>query len=161
MVNSKSSQISWIPFKILLGMKIALAEYPMIEKQSVLFVNSRMSLCPWKSLLCGSSKRILCVFSCIFHQLFVSLMQPYILLLTHCRRRGVVCQKVHTNHASSSGFHHSLKGYFVQQIHKHFTDSSLKRDFLHHERELLLNYNRLHSHAYFIPSRVFVSMLQI
>ena len=43
------------------GDEIALAAYPMLEKQLVLFANSRRSLCPWRGLLCRSTERILCV----------------------------------------------------------------------------------------------------
>lgn len=139
--------MSWTAFKMLLGMKIELAEYPMIEKQFVLFANSRMSPCPRRSLLCRSSKRILCVSSCTFLNIDTALNTgPWGRWPGWPHVRTCTC-------ISSFNLHNSL-------IHNSRFLSILlataKRDFLQHYRLLLLNHDRLNSSAYCVPLEVWL-----
>lgn len=70
------------------GDEIALAAYPMLEKQLVLFADSRRSLCPWRGRLCRSSERILCV---VFVRFSSTLLIINVALNPGpCGRRGIL-----------------------------------------------------------------------
>lgn len=101
------------------GDEIALAAYPMLEERLVLFANSRRSLCPWRGLLCRSSERILCV---VFMR-FSSTLLIVTVALNPGPVGGEVCSPTHLIVWEPPSVCYSADC-------KHFTDNSLKREFL-------------------------------